>query len=131
MTIDEYRVEQEKAMSEYEHQKRLFEEVESLKTTHPELNYLYHIPNGEYRTKATAGKLRAMGVKAGIPDIHLPIARGSYHGLYIELKSLKRGAKTSDNQDGWIEALRDNGYCVGVCRGWREALRLILDYMEV
>jgi len=131
MTVDEYKAEQEKNMSEYEHQKRLFEEVEFLKTTYPELNCLYHIPNGEYRTKATAGKLRAMGVKAGIPDIHLPIARGDYHGLYIELKSLKRGAKTSDNQDGWIEALRNNGYCVGVCRGWREALILILDYMEV
>lgn len=52
----------------------------------PELALLYHVPNGGSRKKAEAGRFRAEGVKAGVPDLCLPVARGGFHGLYIELK---------------------------------------------
>lgn len=51
-----------------------------------ELALLHHIPNGGARSKATAGRLKAEGVKAGIPDICLPVPKNGYGALYIELK---------------------------------------------
>lgn len=46
----------------------------------------WHTPNGELRNKATAAKLKAMGVKPGVPDITLLID-GRFFGL--EIKSLE------------------------------------------
>ena len=40
---------------------------------HPELKLMYHIPNGGKRNITTARRLKAEGVKAGVPDIHLPV----------------------------------------------------------
>lgn len=53
---------------------------------HPELELLHHCPNGGSRNKAEAVKLKQMGVKAGIPDLCLPVPMGMYSGLYIEMK---------------------------------------------
>lgn len=94
----------------------------------PELKLLYHVPNGGKRDIATAKKLKAEGVKAGVPDICLPVARGKYHGLYIELKVGKN--KTTENQDMWLEALNKNGYYTNVCYGWEEASKVITDYLK-
>ena len=53
---------------------------------HPELNLLYHVPNGGSRNEIEAANLKRQGVKAGVPDLALPVARKGYHGLYIEMK---------------------------------------------
>lgn len=53
---------------------------------YPELKWLHHIPNGGSRNKAEAVKLKSMGVKSGVSDLHLPYAKGVYIGLYIEMK---------------------------------------------
>ena len=50
---------------------------------YPELKLLYHVPNGGSRKKSEAGRFKAEGVKAGVPDLCLPVARGCSHGLYI------------------------------------------------
>ena len=50
---------------------------------------MFHIPNGGSRNKLEASNLKKQGVKAGVPDLFLPVGRGSYHGLFIELKSAK------------------------------------------
>lgn len=70
----------------------------------PELALLYHIPNGGSRHKAEAARLRAEGVRAGVPDLCLPVPRGGFHGLYIELKRL-RGGRLSEQQRAWLDAL--------------------------
>lgn len=94
----------------------------------PELRLLYHVPNGGYRTKAEAGRFRAQGVKSGVPDIVLPVARGGYHGLYVELKRTE-GGKVSKTQEEWLEALSGEGYCTAVCLGWDEARQVIERYL--
>ena len=53
---------------------------------YPELELLHHVPNGGSRNKAEAVKLKQMGVKAGVPDLHLPVPKAEYCGLYIEMK---------------------------------------------
>ena len=95
----------------------------------PELALLYAIPNGGKRAIATAKRMKATGTKAGIPDICLPVARGGYHGLYVELKRV-RGGMVSDNQRSWIQALTKQGYKAVVCRGSEEAIRMISEYLE-
>lgn len=95
---------------------------------YPELKLLYHVPNGGSRNKAEAGRLRAEGVKAGVPDLCLPVARGEYHGLYIELKR-QRGGRASGNQVEWLDALSRQGYKVALCYGWEAAAGTILRYL--
>jgi hypothetical protein len=88
---------------------------------------LYAVPNGGKRDKATAAKLKAEGVKAGVPDVFLPVARGGYHGFYIEMKVGKN--KTSPEQNAWLEALKAEGYLVDVSYGWEEAAHKIARYL--
>jgi hypothetical protein len=82
----------------------------------------------ETRHKAEAGRLRAEGVKAGVPDLCLPVARGQYHGLYIELKR-QRGGRTSDHQSEWLDALSAQGYKAALCYGWEQAAGTIIEYL--
>lgn len=96
----------------------------------PELALLYHIPNGGSRHKAEAARLRAEGVRAGVPDLCLPVPRGGFHGLYIELKRL-RGGRVSDRQKEWLAALGAQGYAVAVCNGWEDAAGTIMGYLGV
>ena len=95
---------------------------------YPELDLLFHIPNGGKRGKSEAARFKAMGVKAGVPDLLLPVPRGGFHGLFIELKA-PNGVKSS-NQDKWLKALSAQGYSVHLCYGWEEASAVILDYLN-
>lgn len=108
------------------------------------LAHLYAIPNGGFRDKVTAGKLKAEGVKRGVPDIFLPALRGTWAGMYVELKrpqTLKAGVRkkaivdqaagqTSNEQDIWIAYLRRTGYAVAVAFEWREAAKQLHSYLE-
>ena len=94
----------------------------------PELALLFHIPNGGGRSKAEAGRFKAEGVKAGVPDLFLPVPHGGYHGLFIELKR-QAGGRVSTEQKEWIEKLREQGYRVEVCKGWEAAAEVIKEYL--
>ena len=94
----------------------------------PEIELMYHIPNGGTRSKSEAGRFRAEGVKAGVPDICLPVARGGYHRMYVEMKR-RKGGRVSPEQAAWIDALIHEGYVAIVCRGWEEAAGQIEAYM--
>ena len=107
----------------------LFEWIEYNKARFPELQYCHHIPNGGSRNKIEAHNLRLQGVRKGVPDICLPVPRGQYHGLYIELKRRVGGA-VSDEQRGWIDALNRMGYRAVVCKGWESARDEILRYLH-
>ena len=109
-------------------QEALFRWADFAAGTMPELKLLHHIPNGGSRNKAEAAHLKRQGVKAGVPDLSLPVARGGYHGLYIELKFGKN--KTSKNQDKWLSALSAQGFCAMVCYGWIEAKDAICEYLN-
>ena len=100
------------------------------KGKYPELKLLYHIPNGGKRSKSEAGRFKAEGVKSGVPDICLPVARGKYNGLYLELKK-KHGGKLSDNQKSWIENLSREGYFAVVCAGWEESVKRISECLTM
>lgn len=94
----------------------------------PELDLAYHVPNGGSRNRIEAARMKAQGVKAGVPDVCLPVPRCGYHGLYIEMKR-QRGGRLEDGQKEMIPKLRAQGYCVEVCKGFQEAADLIEKYM--
>ena len=116
------------APTEAEEQTELFTWAELLRGRFPELRLLYHVPNGGSRNRIEAARLQAQGVKAGVPDLCLPVARGKYHGLYIELKRT-RGGRISEAQEGWLEALAEQGYAAAVCKGWQDAAETIKKYL--
>ena len=95
----------------------------------PELDTLYAIPNGSAHHIVTAVRLKQTGVRAGVPDICLPVARGGYNSLYVEMKRTKGGV-VSAIQKAWITALEEQGNKVVVARGFDEARRKILNYLE-
>lgn len=94
----------------------------------PEIDLLYHIPNGGSRNRIEAASLKRQGVKAGVPDLCLPVARLNWHGLYIEMKAGKN--TTTEKQKEWISALRGQGYATAVCYGWERAAEVITKYLE-
>lgn len=93
----------------------------------PELELLFAIPNGGHRVKGVAVKLQREGVRAGVPDIFLPVARGDWHGLFIEMKAEK--GKVTEKQEEWHERLKAAGYLVLVCYGWEAARKAIESYL--
>lgn len=125
------------AQIEEAHQITLFEWVERVRARYPLLRLLHHIPNGGLRHKAVAGKLKAMGAKAGVPDLFLPVAREIkgvlYHGLYIEMKKpATRGSRagtTTDVQRRWVHDLREQGYRVEIAFGWEQAAEILKGYL--
>ena len=111
-------------------QKLLFRWTRFYVSKYPELALLYHIPNGGSRRKSEAGRFKAEGVKAGVPDLFLPAARGNFHGLYIEMKR-KAGGRVSADQKVLIDALSKQGYAVRVCLGWEDAARTLEEYLQL
>lgn len=95
----------------------------------PEMRLLFAIPNGGARSKADAGKLKAEGVLAGVPDLMLPVARDGWHGLFIELKRPK-GGTTSTEQSTMHRDLWDQGYCVVTCPGQDAAWNAMIAYLD-
>ena len=121
-------------MSEHTEQVALFRWSAMRANTIPALRMLFAVPNGGARAKATAGRLKAEGVRAGVPDVCLPVPSGIYASLWIELKRPYEPGKpkgvTSEAQRQWIGDLQAYGNCACVVYGWDEARILIESYLR-
>lgn len=114
---------------EAQEQEAIFQWISYNTTKYPELQLLFHIPNGGYRNKSEAINLKRQGVKAGVPDLFLPVARNKYHGLFIELKAQEN--KATQKQNDWIAHLRTQSYAAEVCHGWRSAVECLCRYLDL
>ena len=114
---------------EAQEQKAIFQWIFYNTVKYPELQLLFHIPNGGYRNRNEAVNLKRQGVKAGVPDLFLPVSRNKYHGLFIELKA-KDGKATKEQQE-WITNLRVQSYAAEVCHEWREAVECLCRYLDL
>lgn len=101
----------------------------SIRGKHPELKLLYHIPNERKCSPQQGMLLKKAGVKPGVPDLCLPVSRGRYHGLYIELKD-STGTPTME-QRWWVEQINAQGYFAEVCHGWENATRVLEWYLNL
>ncbi len=115
--------------SEEDEQAMLFRWAECQSCVYPELALMFHVPNGGLRSFKTAVTLKRTGLKAGVPDICLPVPRGNFHGMYIEMKR-KKGGRVSEEQTEWLDALSKQGYYCIVAKGWEIAREKIKAYLQ-
>lgn len=115
--------------SEDTEQMAVIQWVRSESRYHPELKLLHHCPNGGSRNAAEARKFKAMGVVAGVPDLHLPVPKGRYAGLYIEMK-YDKGKLTNEQRDFISAAAYAGNYCV-VCYSAFDAVKIIREYISL
>lgn len=90
---------------------------------------VYAVPNAGKRSPAAARHMREEGLRPGVPDLCVPMARGPYHSLYIEMKHGK--GKPTEEQVEWIHRLRGEGMCAYVCYGAESAIALIDRYASL
>lgn len=114
-------------MTEHDMQASIVAECDLRSNQDHRWGLLFAIPNGGHRNKATAGKLKAEGVRAGIPDLFLPVAARECHGLFIELKV--GGNKATENQWRMIDRLKLQGYAATVVWDAQMAIKLIAWYL--
>ena len=103
----------------------------------PELVLLHSIPNAGFASKKQGALRKLTGRVAGMPDLHLPIRRGEWYGLWIELKRTPyrdaRGklqkAKVSADQKRVMGLLREQSHRVEVCEGAQPAIELLESYL--
>lgn len=108
----------------------------SAKAGIPELKWLHHIPNGgsrgddERSRKIRGANLKAEGVRTGVHDLCLPVRRGEYSGLYIEMKKPGKIKDTSAEQDEFADFVRSQGFVAVVCDSWQSAVALLREYLS-
>lgn len=116
-------------LSEHDEQTIIIAYIDSvLKAQYPEAVRLFAIPNGGLRHIREAQKLKEEGVRPGVPDLFLPVARGGYFGLFVEMKS-ETGRERKDQAD-WRKYLVEAGYVAEVAYGAQKAIALIEDYLS-
>jgi hypothetical protein len=115
--------------TEHQEQRQLFTWEAMNRYKYPQLANMFAIPNGGWRHKIVAAKLKAEGVKPGVCDVFLAWPSKGYNGLFIEMKRLV-GGRLSDEQKAWSERLLAAGYQVRVCKGFEEAKQAIEDYLN-
>lgn len=82
-----------------------------------------HVPNGGDRDIRVAARLKAHGVKRGVPDVMIfdsPPLHPCSPGVAIELKR-RHGGVVSQEQKEWLEYLENKMWCCCVAKGWKEA----------
>ena len=88
-----------------------------------------HVAN-ERRTSIQAGaRLKAKGVKKGVPDVLIFEPKGNYIGLAIELKI--KPNKTTKEQEYWMQELIKKGWFCDVCYSFDEVKNLLDNYLEL
>lgn len=128
-----------KSGTEQGHQSALFAwaALEVAAGRYPQLALMFAIPNGDQRGDGTkrgamiaGSRLKATGLKAGVWDIFLPVPKGRFHGMFIEMKKPGESIKAGSNQERFGLHMWMNGYHTVVCDNWIKARDSILDYLD-
>lgn len=85
-------------------------------------------PSGIKLPIYVAKMLKAMGYRAGTPDLIIFEPRNGYHGLFIEIKT--DIGKLSPLQSEFARLLDDRGYKTFVCYGYDSAIIAIDHYFR-
>lgn len=93
---------------------------------------VYHVPNGGTRNGREAANLKEQGTRAGVSDLVIPMARGGYFGLYLELKATPpHNSMLAESQQGWLLKVHRNGYAAALAVGKAEAQEIIDRYASM
>lgn len=110
-------------------QEQFFRWVYANQIKYPELQLCNGSMNGVFiSSPKIRANLKAQGLRPGFPDIDLPVRRWPYAGLRIELKR-QVGGVVSEDQKRIHKLLAIQGQRIEVCRGWLEAVDVVIDYL--
>lgn len=120
-------------MSEHDEQAAVINWAFDNMAEYPELDLLHAIPNGAMLGGGRIGAMRmnylkAEGLRPGVCDLFLPVARGGYFGLYIEMKT--DTGTLSENQKEFIRAVQEQGFMALTARGRWVAIEALEKYMK-
>lgn len=87
-----------------------------------------HVPNEGKRSLQYGARLKKMGMQKGFPDLIIPLPKGKYHGLYIEVKV--NNNTTTVDQKNWLTILHGNGYAATACWGIDDSLAVVNRYLR-
>lgn len=106
--------------------------LDEFRARHPEHGaLLIHIRNGgSLKGRFEGYRFKKQGVRPGVSDLLLPVARGGFFGLWIEFKaSPPFSAPVTPEQQMWIAEMLDEGYFAATCKGLPPAIRLLDAYL--
>lgn len=89
---------------------------------------LHHSPNGGLRTSFEAKRFKAMGTRAGFPDLVLLFPNAKYHALFVELKT--KTGKQQPSQKQMQLALEQMGYRYEIVRSLDGFMNCIRRYFK-
>ena len=112
---------------EHNEQAALFRWAAMMERKHPELALMYAIPNAARRSPRQGAWMKAEGMRAGVPDVHLPVPVPGFAGLWIEMKAGKN--KPTPEQRKRMEALEAHGHLCVVCYCWLDAAAVVEKYL--
>lgn len=118
-----------KEVTEHQSQCAIFKWARLQQGAIPELGLLFAVPNAGRRGGAVGRQMVNEGLKKGVPDMMLPVARKDWHGLFIELK--KEGGKLSLEQNQWLYSINMQGYLAIVCWSSESAIDEIKNYLSI
>ena len=94
---------------------------------YPQLELLNSSLNGVNLDIREAKRAKDAGMKKGFPDINLPVARGGFIGLYIELK--EGNNKPTVDQIRILNILGREGHLPLIVKGSTKAIEIIENYL--
>jgi len=114
--------------SEFSHQVALFMWAALNMQRYPELRWFHAVKNEEKSGSVVLGaKAKSSGVKSGVSDTCLPVRRGNYSGLYIEMK--KPNGKPTKEQLDFGSFVTSQGFLFAVCDHWEKAKDVLEKYL--
>lgn len=130
----------ESGNAEYTQSKRKYHRHEENKVQRPIVRILsqieaytglltyFHVPNQLLRRSDIRKIFAGLGVRAGVPDICIPIGDGKT--IWLELKY--NGNATSDGQDEYIKKLKALGHVVEIidAKDEQDAQRQLFELLE-
>ena len=94
---------------------------------HPDM-VLFSIPNGGKRSAITAKIMKAEGQLPGVADLFLMYPHNEYHGLWIEMKTIK--GKQSEHQLNFQRKAIDFGYQYQIAHSFEEFVSIVTNYLK-
>ena len=95
---------------------------------YPKVKYCASL-GGQYQPfQSQRNRARSTGYVKGFPDLFIYEPRKKFHGLALEIKTIK--GRATKEQKEWIEALNERGYKAEIVKGLPNILKLIDSYLN-
>lgn len=108
----------------------LFNHIKLYEGLYPELEFVYHPPNGMWTSPTQAAKFKSMGTRPGLLDVMCHTPSREFQGLAIELKW--GAGQVTHEQLKWMCYYEEIGYFVLTVKdNWVTAWEVLKFYFDI